>query len=209
MGFENELGSMSKEKFRTTANKLLNQCYLLKKRDDTRMDYLYVLQNKAVFSSFFDLLGYVLKIDETQGVIGLSSNEKSCRLKLKKYHSICLLILRLLYAEARNKLSLSEDVVVTIEQIQEKYSLLQIRQKPILDRTILMETFSFLQKYNIIDKLDSDVTNPDTRIKIYPSVLFAVPTENINTVYESTMDKLKKYAGGDPEDEENNEDQID
>lgn len=209
MGFENELGSMSKEKFRTTANKLLNHCYLLKKRDDTRMDYLYVLQNKAVFSSFFDLLGYVLKIDETQGVIGLSSNEKSCRLKLKKYHSICLLILRLLYAEARNKLSLSEDVVVTIEQIQEKCSLLQIRQKPILDRTILMETFSFLQKYNIIDKLDSDVTNPDTRIKIYPSVLFAVPPENINTVYESTMDKLKKYAGGDPEDEENNEDQID
>lgn len=209
MSFELKFENVTKEKFRTVANKLLNQCYLLKKKDDTRMDYLYVLQNKAAFSDFFDVLGYRLKIDETQGVIGLSTDENSSCIKLKKYHSICLLILRLLYAEARNELSLSEDVIVRMEQIHEKYGLLQIRQKPMLDKATLNETVTLLKKYNIIDKLDNDISDPDTRLKIYPSILFAMPNENIDTVYKNTMSKLNKYAGGDAADETNDEDTSD
>ena len=209
MSFELKFENVTKERFKPVANKLLNQCYLLKKKDDTRMDYLYVIQNKAVFANFFDILGYTLKIDEAQGVIGLCTNEKSGCIKLKKYHSICLLILRLLYAEARNELSLSDDVIVRVEQIHEKYGLLQIRQKPMIDKATLNETLTLLKKYNIIERLDNDVSNPDTRIKIYPSILFAVPNENISAVYKNTSDKLNKYAGGDLSDEANDEDQTD
>lgn len=209
MSFELNFENVTKERFKPVANKLLNQCYLLKKKDDTRMDYLYVLQNKAIFADFFDILGYTLKIDETQGVIGLSSDEKSSCIKLKKYHSICLLILRLLYSEARNELSLSDDVIVRVEQIHEKYGLLQIRQKSMMDKATLNETLTLLKKYNIIDKLDNDVSNPDTRIKIYPSILFAVQNENIDAVYKSTMDKLNKYAGGESSDEADDEDTLD
>jgi hypothetical protein len=209
LSFELKFENVTKERFKPVANKLLNQCYLLKKKDDTRMDYLYVIQNKAVFANFFDILGYTLKIDEAQGVIGLCTNEKSSCIKLKKYHSICLLILRLLYAEARNELSLSDDVIVRVEQIHEKYGLLQIRQKPMIDKATLNETLTLLKKYNIIERLDNDVSNPDTRIKIYPSILFAVPNENISAVYKNTSDKLNKYAGGDLSDEANDEDQTD
>ena len=31
-----------KEKFRIAANKLLNHCFLLKKREDTKKDYFFV-----------------------------------------------------------------------------------------------------------------------------------------------------------------------
>jgi len=209
MGINLNFDNITKERFKPVANKLLNQCYLLKKKDDTRMDYLYVLQNKYAFSEFFEMLGYQLKIDETQGVIGLSSEEKSSCIKLKKYHSICLLILRLLYAEARNELSLSEDVIVRVEQIHDKYGLLQIKQKPILDKGILNETMVLLKKYNIIDKLDANILDPDARIKIYPSILFAVPNNSIDQIYDATLEKLSKYSGGDASDETVDEDPID
>ena len=35
-----------KEKFRTAANKLLNQCFLLRRREDTKKEYVYLRQNR-------------------------------------------------------------------------------------------------------------------------------------------------------------------
>ena len=57
-----------KEKFRIAANKLLNQSFLLKKKEDTKKDYIFVKQNLELFVPYFDLLGYDLKINEDQGV---------------------------------------------------------------------------------------------------------------------------------------------
>ena len=39
-----------KEKFRVAANKLLNQCFLLKKKEDTRREYVFVRQNKICWA---------------------------------------------------------------------------------------------------------------------------------------------------------------
>ena len=56
-----------KEKFSKAANNLLNHCFILKKKDDTRQDYIYIKDNKEQFSLVFDLLGYDIRIDEDMG----------------------------------------------------------------------------------------------------------------------------------------------
>ena len=86
-----------KEKFRVAANKLLNHCFLLRKREDTKKEYMFVKQNVEMFVEYFDLLGYDLNINENQGVIGLINRFGTGRVELGKYESILLLILRLLY----------------------------------------------------------------------------------------------------------------
>ena len=58
-------------------------------------------QNRELFIPFFDLLGYDLKINEDQGVIGIVNQFGTGRLALGKYESIFLLILRILYVEMR------------------------------------------------------------------------------------------------------------
>ena len=55
---------------------------------------------------------------------------------------------------------------------------------------------SLFRKYNIIVNLDSDVNSADTRIIIYPSVLMAMPVENINEYYEAAEKRLQTYTGG-------------
>ena len=184
-----------KEKFRIAANKLLNHCFLLKKREDTKKDYMFVKQNFEMFVTYFELLGYDLKLNEDQGVIGIANQFGTGRVDLNKYNSIILLILRLLYIEKRKELATySEEVTVLMEEIREKFAMLKIKSKPNLDKSMEKDFVKEFKKYNIIQNLDTDVNQADTRIVIYPSIILAVAVENVNDYYEMTMQKLKEYA---------------
>ena len=188
--------STQKEKFRVAANKLLNQCFLLRKKEDTKKEYTYIRENREDFKNLFDLLGYELRINEDQGVIALVSQYDSGRLQLNKADSILLLILRLLYIEKRKEISSSyEDVTVIMEEIREKYNMLKIRSKPVIDKGMERRMVSLFRKYNIILNLDSDVNLAEARIIIYPSVMMAVTVDNINEYYEMTEKKLREYTG--------------
>lgn len=186
---------VQKEKFRIAANKLLNHCFLLKKREDTKKDYMFVKQNLEMFVTYFELLGYDLKINEDQGVIGLVNQFGTGRVELSKYESVLLLILRLLYIEKRKELATySEEVTVLMEEIREKYAMLKIKAKPNLDKGMERNLVKVFRRYNIIQNLDSDVNQSDARIIIYPSVIMAVAVENVNEYYEMTERKLSEYA---------------
>ena len=194
---------VQKEKFRASANKLLNSCFVIKKKEDTRNDYIFILQNKEMFVEYFDLLGYKIVINENQGVVALININGTGRLRLKKIESIILLILRLLYIEKSKELSLTDEVVVLTDEIHQKYNMLKIEAKANLDKTTLREAFRLFKRYNIITIIDRDVTMSDARIKIYPSVLFAIPNDNLNSIYDAINEKLNQYAiGGESSDDE-------
>lgn len=188
--------TVQKEKFRSAANKLLNSCFLIKKKEDTRGDYMFILQNRAWFDEYFEFLGYHLLVNELQGVVGLTNVYGSGRIRLKKYESILLLILRLLYVEKRKELSVNADVVILAEEIQQKYSLLKIEAKLILDRTMLRDGIRLFKRYHLVSNLDSDASAPDARLIIYPSILFALPNEQLNELYRHTTERLERYENG-------------
>ncbi|MEK3988426.1 MULTISPECIES: DUF4194 domain-containing protein [Robertmurraya] len=194
---------IQKEKFRTTANKLLNHCFILKKKDDTRNDYIFIVQNRELFIEYFDLLGYKIEINEMQGVVALTNVAGTGRIRLRKIESIILLILRLLYIEKRKELTLNEEVIVLSDEIHEKYNMLKIEAKTNIDKTVFRDTIRLFKRFNIVSNLDSDVTMSDARIKIYPSVLFAVPNDNLTLLYDAINEKLNKYMnGGEQNDDE-------
>ncbi len=196
MEIANVFEHISKDKFKSAANKLLGECFLLKKHKDTASDYNYILNNKDAFIEYFDILGYELIIDEQNGVIGLNNPLGTGRIHLKKIESILLLILRLLYIEKRKQLSQIDDVIIIAEEIYDKYSMLKMNAK--LDKTAMRNTLGMFQRYHLIGKLDADMSNPDTRILIYPSILFAVTVSSLDDLYQSAKDKLDKYSiGGD------------
>ncbi len=101
-----------------------------------------------------------------------------------------LLILRLLYIEKRKEISLVEEVVIHSQEIHDKFNMLKIDSKANIDKTMFKDTLKTLKRYNIIFNIDNDVTNSEARIKVYPSVLLAVPNDNLNKVFEDTNEKL-------------------
>ena len=203
-----EESTAQKEKFRIAANRLLNQCFLLKKKEETRKDYVYVRENRAEFAAYFDLLGYELKINEDQGVIGLYNTFGTGRLSLTKYESILLLILRLLYIEKRREISNAyEEVTVLMEEIRERYQVLKLKTKPVMDKQTERNMVALFRRYNLIRNLDSDVTKAETRILIYPSILMAVTVEDIDAFYAMSEKKLKEYADSREDDAEGDEEE--
>ena len=194
MEFIDVLENVPKDKFRATANKLLNECFIIKKNKDTISDYNFILNYRNYFISLFDVLGYELVIQEDQGVIGINNPAGTGRIHLKKIESMLLLILRLLYIEERKKVSQTSDVVVIVDQVYDKYNMLKMQNK--LDKTTLRNSMGLFRRYHLIQNLDADMSNPDTRVIIYPSILLAVANSSLDDMYQVAKDKLDKYGRG-------------
>ena len=194
MEFIDVLENVPKDKFKATANKLLNECFIIKKNKDTVSEYNFILNYREYFISLFDILGYELIIQEEQGVIGINNPAGTGRIHLKKIESMILLILRLLYIEERKKVSQTGDVIVIVDQIYDKYNMLKMQNK--LDKTTLRNSMGLLRRYHLIQNLDSDMSNPETRVIIYPSIMLAVANSNLDDLYQSAKDKLDKYGRG-------------
>jgi hypothetical protein len=156
----------------------------------------------------FDLLGYDIRIDEDMGLISIFNRNGSGRLQFTKFESIMFLILKLLYLEKRNDLSTSSDnVIVTIQDIRDKYNVLKIKNKQKLDKNSEQRVIALFKRYNLIRNLTSDISHGEARIEIYPSIMIAIPNEGITHLYDSVKDRLAEYEEGD--DVDNNDDYID
>ena len=182
------------------ANYLLNNCFLMGTVDTTREKYYYVINHEESFRQIFLPIGYTLVVHRNLRVIQLINNHGSGRIILKKYESIILLILRLLYVEKRESLSTSEDrVFATVEEIKNEYEKLNLPRK--FDRVLLEESFRNIKRYNLL-KVEDRLSDVDAKIRIYPSVMLAMPDVNINKAYEETAKLLAQYENSEDGDEE-------
>ena len=194
-----------KEKFRQVANKLLNQIFILRKKEDTKNDYYYIRDKKnfPAFKEFFSYLGYEITVNEDFGVVALESSFGTNRLGLNKINSILLLIFRLLYIEKKKDLTLSGDeVVVNMEEVRSKIRMFEVNNKKLLPKGIEKESIQLFKRYNLIKTLDVDITDAGGRLLIYPSILFALTNKDLNVVYDATQQKLNEYNQGQEDEQE-------
>ena len=205
MEFIDVLENVPKDKFKSVANKLLNECFILKRNKDTASDYNFILNYRDKYVSLFEVLGYELIIQEETGVIGINNPTGTGRIHLKKIESVVLLILRLLYIEERKKVSQTGDVIVLMDQVIDKYNMLKMQNK--LDKTTLRNTMGYFKRYHLVQNIDSDMANPDTRVIIYPSILLAVSNASLDELYQTAKDKLEKYSKGGDDRADSSEDE--
>lgn len=193
-----------KEEFKRICNKLLSVCFLCKASPASRSEYYFVLRHKEKFSAYLGVLGYRVEINEDYGVIQLTNPQNYNRLNLKLYESIILLILRILFDEKKRELSENDEVIINLGDIHDKFLSLKIRDK-MIDRTTLRNALSLFRRFQLIETLDKDFSQEDSRLLIYDSILMAVRVEDIKQAYE----KLKIYRKGVKNDEEANENEAD
>lgn len=193
-----------KDEFKRIANRLLSQCFLCKGNVTNKSDYYFVLKYRTEFQDYLSVLGYRIEISEEFGVVQLTNPQNYNRLNLKLYESIVLLILRILYDEKKRELSVSDEVIVNLGDIQDKYLSLQIREK-MIDKTTMRNTLSLFRRLQLVETLDKDLGNEESRVLIYDSIMMAVRIEDIKQAYE----KLKLYRRGKKSDEEIDKNEAD
>lgn len=201
------LGKMlqkDKDEFKRICNRLLSHCFLCKGNVTNKSDYYFVLNHRLEFQEYLSILGYRLEINEENGVIQLTNPQNYNRLNLKLYESIILLILRILYDEKKRELSIGDEVIVNLGDIQDKYLSLKIREK-MIDKTTMRNVLHLFRRFQLIETLDRDLSNEESRVLIYDSIMMAVRVEDIKQAYE----KLEAYRKGRVSDEEANENEVD
>ena len=199
-------GMLQKEKdeFKRICNRLIGTCFLCKGNVTNRSDYYFVLKHRDIFRKYLDVLGYRLEINEEYGVIQLTNPQNYNHLNLKLFDSVILLILRILYDEKKRELSVSDEVIVNLGDIQDKFLSLQIRDK-MIDKTTMRNALSLFRRFQIIETLDKDLGNEESRSVIFDSILMAVRVEDIRQAHE----KLEVYRKGKVSNEETDENEID
>ena len=199
-------GMLQKDKaeFTRICNRLWSSCFLCKRNETNKADYYFVIKYREKFSDYLSLMGYRLEINEGYGVIQLTNPLNYNRYNLKLFESVILLILMILYDEKRRELSVSGEVIVNVGDIHDKFLSLKIRDK-MIDKTTLRNAISTFRRFQLIETLDRDLTNEDSRILIFDSILMAVRVEDIKQAYE----KLEIYRKGEKENEEIDESETD
>ena len=166
--------------FSKICNQLLTSNYLSKDKRDNTKAYYFVINYKQYFDEFFELLGHELILNRELGCIQLKNNYFQGNLKLKKEETFILLILRILYQEKLINTTLDNTVVITVDEIHNKYQSFGFKRK--IFKTELVAALRLYKKYNLIDNL-GDLEMSSTKIMIFPTITLAIPVANIQECY--------------------------
>ena len=187
------------DKFKILVNKLINVNYLTAYKEEDKSDYYFICNYFDCFQSYFLLSGRELNHYPNQRTFVLESSFTQ-RLLLNKKTSFILLLLRLLYNQKMQDISLDNQIMVTVGDIQLKFEQLVIEPNDRIKLGELSEALRLLKRYNIINYKGSDFGNDDFVITVYPTIQFAVGINDMNAIVE----KINTYNG--KEEEEISED---
>lgn len=183
-------------------SKLMNQNFILKECDDDRKDYFFLMENKELFQNFFSIVDYELIYDANNHCFYLKTLENRNRVRLTKFDTAVLLILRKIYYAKRREITSDDKVLITLDELVDQVRTTQIF---VPDKKIssYSETLRKFRTHKIVDYSGSKIFI-EMNIQILSSILIVVPQENIDEVL-SRLETLKVDNGGDS-DEDSNED---
>ena len=199
-----QLTDRDQEQFARIVNLLYDKTFLVRDEVDTKTqgivinrEFRFLERHYSLFTEYLRKAGWEVQLDGQRGVAALYNRYGYNRRRLDKHTTDMLYTLRLIYEEQLEKLTLRREVSTTVGEMVEKMFHLGLLDKKPADK-LLREGLGALKSYNIIAKLDGGWTNPQTRLVIYPAILFLVTNEKISELY--TM--LAAGVQGEEEDDE-------
>jgi hypothetical protein len=179
-----QLNQTQKNTFKNVCNELLSNTFLCRDKADNKENFYFVLSFKGLFDEFFDILGYSIELDQALGTVMLVGETSSNILKLKRDDTIILLILRLLYSENLKETTINNNIIVNVEDIQNKYNYLEVKKR--LNKTDLVKALRLFRKYNLIEVVGlKDALVANTKVVLLPTLLCAIKTSDINEVHQT------------------------
>ena len=199
-----ELNETNKKTFSRIVNKLIKETFIVKEKELDKGDYLYVLENKALFISYFELSDYELVLDRFNDLCYIKTTENRNRVRLNKFTTCLVLILRQFYYIKRKEITADNHVVVQLEEIIEKVRTSKVFKE---DKKInaYKESLPLLRNYKLID-YKASVINESLPIRILPSVQIVVPQDKLEEI-NARLSAMKNMSDeGDDIDENVDED---
>lgn len=199
-----EMNEGERDKFAYVISKLLKFGYLTKMKQSDREDYYFIIEHLSVLRNYTAIMDMDLQYHEDTGVVSLLPLGIANKERLTIKESCILLILRLLYQRKMKEVSLSNQIVVLLQELHEELDRLSLSERRL---TIgeMKEILTKFRRYNIIDFTSANFKYDDTMIVIYPVILYVITVQDI----EEILTLLHTYQQGSDEHEASDESETD
>lgn len=160
-------------------NRLLGQTFLYQDVDGDKDDYYFVHRHRPVFESLLQISGFSLLHDDYHRIFQVVSEFSYSRARYRLDQSLMILVLRKLYDEKVERLSLANDPVVTLAEVREEYRTITGKER-VLGVTQYKDLLTRLRAMGLIETLDGrtiDVREGEARLRLRGSVRMILPVQ--------------------------------
>jgi hypothetical protein len=160
-------------------NRLLGQTFLHQDVEADKDDYYFVHRHLEAFESILKLSGFSLLHDEYHRIFQVVSEYSYSRTRYKLDQTLMIVVLRKLYEEQIEHLSLANDPVITVGELREEYRTITGKER-ILGVTQYKTILNRLKAMGLIELLDGrtiNVRDGDARLRLRGSVRMILPVQ--------------------------------
>ena len=198
-----DLSESEQGKVREVINRLLEVNFLVK--DNDRDAYASIRRHRPALEDYFQFLGWELTIDERHECVYLHIPDGRLRKRLDREQTVWLLVLRLLYEEKRQGLSLSDYPMVTLYEVRSKYETFRL---DFVNRTTLDRLIRVSVQFQLIETMDQDNRSDDARFKLFHTWMYLIQMDEMNWLIQR-LEQYDTAVGGDLSDEMDEETALD
>ena len=198
-----QLPEKSQRDLPRVVNRILGQVFLYQDKDEDKDDYYFVHRHREACETALELPGYNLLHDDYHRIFQAISEFSYCRARYKLDETLMITVLRKLYEERIERLSLAQDPVVTVGEVREEYRTITGKERDL--GIIQYETLlRRLRTMGLIDNLDGrtiDVRDAEARLRLRGSVRLILPVQTVDELDAW----IRKYRSSDEEETDENE----
>jgi len=158
------------ERFQSAARILTSKTFIIRGIEKERELYNFVIRNIDLFDAWFSCMDASLARDESSGVIAFRGSGNT-RLFFSREEICAVLVLRLLYEDKKNEVSLTTFPVITVAGFQQKYNALTGEE---IKKTALINVLRRLSSCKLISVETQDYADPEGIIQLYPSIPLSI-----------------------------------
>ena len=194
----NDIPEKSRREIPRIVNRLLGQTFLYQDVDSDKDDYYFVHRHRPVFEGLLELTGFNLLHDDYHRIFQVVSEYGYSRARFKLDESLMIVVLRKLYEEKIEHLSLANDPVVTIGEVREEYRTITGRERDlgVVQYETLLRHLRSLGLIETIDGRSLDVRDGDARLRLRGSVKLILPIQSADEM-EAWLRKYRSENGED------------
>lgn len=195
-----ELSERDKDFFKDTIIRFMKVNFILKRVNAE--SYLFIISHKDLFPLFFEYLNFEFILREDKELAYIKSNDDKLSKNFTKNETLCLLILRLLYQGKMDEISLSDDIEITVGELQNALfaSGFEVSSNDRVKKNTLNETLKTFKKHNIVAYNTDELGLDNSTILIYPSIEVAMDFKEMSEI----VSRLDMLNGGEEIDEQIN-----
>jgi hypothetical protein len=160
-------------------NRLLGQTFLYQDDEEDKEDYYLVYRHRDVLAAVLGLAGFTLRHDDYHRIFQVVSDMSYCRKRYRLDETLMIVVLRKLYEDRVERLSLASDPVVTVGEVREEYRTITGKERD-LGITQYEEILKQLKRLGLIEPLDGrtlDARDGEARLRLRGSVRMILPVQ--------------------------------